>query len=135
MTAYVYDSEKFTAEGVQILGVSAAAPEEGKKLRDRITEDCKEDRPHLPLNPYPVRLLSDPTGELIRRAGAALEGHERGFMAKPMTCVVNREGRVKWIYSGDSFSDRPGPQALARIAVAVGQGKEPPAAVGRRLEP
>jgi peroxiredoxin len=135
VTAYVYDSEKFTNEGIQILGVSAETPEEAKKLRDRVTEDCKEDRPHLVLNPYPVRLVSDPAGDLIRKAGAALEENRRGFMAKPMTCVVNRQGQVKWIYTGDSFSDRPGPQALARIAVAVGEGKEPPAAVERKLEP
>jgi len=135
VTAYVYDSEKFTSQGIQVIGVSAERPEEARKLRDRITEDCKEDRPQLQLNPYPVRLVSDLTGELIRKAGAELEGNRRGFMAKPMTCVVNREGQVKWVYSGDSFADRPGPQALARIAAAVGQGKELPPPVGRRLEP
>ncbi len=135
MTAYVYDSEKFTSEGIQVIGVSAERPEEARKLRDRITEDCKEDRPNLHLNPYPVRLVSDLTGELIRKAGAELKGNRMGFMAKPMTCVVNREGQVKWVSSGEGFSDRPGPQALARIAAIVGQGKEPPRPVGRRLEP
>jgi hypothetical protein len=100
-----------------------------------VTEDCKEDRPLLSLNPYPVRLVSDPAGDLIRQAGAALEGNRRGFMARPLTCVVNRNGEVKWIYHGDGFSDRPGPQALARIAVAVGQGKELPPSVQRKLEP
>ncbi len=127
MTAFVYESERYVPEKVQILGVSVESPEDGKKLLERVTQDCKEDRPHIPLDPYPVRLLSDPEAELIRAVGVGHDGHWKGLIAKPVTFVVGSKGKIRWSYSGDSASDRPSPVALAQIAVAIAQGKEPPA--------
>ena len=127
MTAFVYESEKYVPEKVQILGVSVEPPEDGRKLLERVTEDCKEDRPHIPLDPYPLRLLSDPEATLIRATGVSQEGHWKGLIAKPVTFVVGPEGKIRWSYSGDSASDRPSPVALARVAVTVAQGKDPPA--------
>ncbi|OGQ84124.1 MAG: hypothetical protein A3F90_17875 [Deltaproteobacteria bacterium RIFCSPLOWO2_12_FULL_60_19] len=127
MTAFVYESERYVPEKVQILGVSVEPPEDGKKLLERVTEDCKEDRPHIPLDPYPLRLLSDPDAQLIRAVGVGHDGHWKGLIAKPVTFVVDPDGKVRWTYSGDSASDRPSPVALARVAVAIAQGKEPPA--------
>jgi hypothetical protein len=60
VTAFVYEWERYLEGKVQILGVSVEPPEEGKKFLDRVTRDCQEDRPHIPLDPYPLRLLSDP---------------------------------------------------------------------------
>ncbi len=127
MTAFVNESEKYVSEKIQVFGVSVEPPEEGRKLRERVTLDCQEDRPHIPLDPYPLRLLSDPEGQLIRAVGAGNEGHRSGFIARPVTFVVDRLGNVRWIYTGDgSASDRPSPVALAKTALAVAQGKEPP---------
>jgi hypothetical protein len=49
--------ERYLEGKVQILGVSVEPPEEGKKFLDRVTRDCEEDRLHIPLDPYPVRLF------------------------------------------------------------------------------
>ena len=127
MTAFVYEWERYLEGKVQILGVSVDSPEEGKKFIERVTRDCQEDRPHIPLDPYPVRLLTDPDAKLIRAVGTANEGHWAGAIAAPVTYVVDRGGRVKWAYVSDSAADRPSPVALAKAAVAVASGKEPPA--------
>ncbi len=127
MTAFVYEAERYVPEKIQILGVSVEPPEEGRKLRERVTRDCQEDRPHIPLDPYPLRFLSDPQGELIRAVGVGRDGHWSGFIAQPVTFVVDPAGKVRWIYTGDgSASDRPSPVALAKTAVAVAQGKKLP---------
>lgn len=119
MTAFVYESERYVPEGIQILGVSVEPPEEGKKLLERVTRDCQEDRPHISLDPYPLRLLSDPDATLIRAAGIANEGHWAGLISHPATFVVDRKGVVRWIYNSASASDRPSPVALAKTAVDI----------------
>ncbi len=99
-----------------------------------MTRDCQEDRPHIRLDPYPLRLLSDPKGELIRTVGAGQEGHWSGFVAAPVTFVVDRNGTVKWIYASKSASDRPSPVALAKTAVEIAKGEKlPPTATSRRV--
>ena len=128
MTAFVYEWEKYLAGNVQILGISVEPPEEGKKLIERVTRDCQEDRPHIPLDPYPVRLLSDPDAALIRACGAENEGHWAVTIAAPVTYVIDPSGRVKWAYVSDSAADRPSPVALAKAACAVAAGNETPAA-------
>ena len=127
MTAFVYESERYVSAGVQILGVSVEPPEEGKKLLDRVTRDCQEDRPHIKLDPYPLRLLTDPDAKLIRAVGAENEGHWAGLIAAPITYVVAHDGTVRWAYVSDSAADRPSPVALAKAAVAVASGQTPPA--------
>jgi len=112
---------------VQILGISVEPPEEGKKFLERVTRDCQEDRPHIPLDPYPVRLLSDPDATLIRLCGTENEGHWAGTIAAPVTYVVDPVGKVKWAYVSDSAADRPSPVALAKAACAVAMGKAPAA--------
>ena len=124
MTAFVYESERYVPEKIQILGVSVEPAEEGRRLRERVTRDCQEDRPHIPLEPYPLRLLSDPQAELIRAAGVANEGHWAGLISHPVTFVVDRVGIIRWIHAGDSASDRPSPVKLAKTAVAVARGQE-----------
>ena len=127
VTAFVYESERYVAGKVQILGVSVEPVEEGRKLLDRVTRDCREDRPHICLEPYPLRLLTDPDAQLIRAVGAYNEGHWAGLIAAPITYVVDPLGKVKWAYVSDSAADRPSPVALAKAAVSVASGKEPPA--------
>jgi peroxiredoxin len=126
VTAFVYESERYVPEKILVLGISVEPPEEGKKLLERVTRDCKEDRPHISLDPYPVRLLIDPDAKLIRAVGAENEGHWAGVIAAPVTYVVDRNGRVHWAYVSASASDRPSPVALAKAAVAVARGEEPP---------
>ncbi len=43
--------ERYLEGKVQILGVSVEPAEEGKKFLERVTRDCEEDRPHIPLDP------------------------------------------------------------------------------------
>ena len=124
MTAFVYESDKYVPDKVQILGVSVEPPEEGRKLRDRVTRDTQEDRPYISLDPYPLRLLTDPKAELIRAVGVENEGHRLGLIASPVTFVVDREGKVRWIYEGKIPSDRPSPVSLAQTAVSIAQGKD-----------
>ncbi len=127
MTAFVYEAERYVPEKVQILGVSVEPAEEGRKLRERVTRDCQEDRPHIPLDPYPLRLLVDPDAKLIRAVGAENEGHWAGLIAAPITYVMDRTGKVRWAYVSASAADRPSPVALAKAAVAVARAEEPPA--------
>jgi len=124
--AFVYEWERYLEGKVQILGVSVEAPEEGKKFLERVTRDCREDRPHIPLDPYPVTLLSDADAVLIRAVGTENEGHWAGTIASPVTYVVDPSGKVKWAYTSESASDRPSPVALAKAAVAIASGKAPP---------
>ena len=126
MTAFVYESERYVPEKIQVLGISVEPAEEGKKFLERVTRDCKEDRPHIPLDPYPLRLLMDPDAKLIRAVGAENEGHWAGVIAAPVTYVVGRDGKVRWAYVSGSASDRPSPVALAKAAVAVARGEAPP---------
>jgi peroxiredoxin len=125
VTAFVYESERYVPEKIQILGVSVQPPEEGKEFLERVTRDCQEDRPHILLDPYPLRLLSDPKGDLIRRVGVGVEGHWSGFIAHPVTFVVDPTGKIRWVYSSESASDRPSPVALAKTAVNIARGKQP----------
>lgn len=127
MTAFVYESERYVPADVQIFGVSVEPAEEGKKLLERVTRDCQEDRPHIKLDPYPLRLLTDPDARLIRAVGAENEGHWAGLIASPITYVVDSTGKVRWAYVSDSAADRPSPVALAKAVVAVASGQEPPA--------
>ena len=127
MTAFVYESERYVTEGIQVFGVSVQSAEEGRKLRERATRDCQEDRPQIALDPYPLRLLTDPDAQLIRAVGAENEGHWAGLIAAPVTYVVDRAGKVRWAYVSDSASDRPSPVALARVARAMARGEIPPA--------
>jgi alkyl hydroperoxide reductase subunit AhpC len=94
VTAFVYEWERYLEGKVQILGVSVEPPDEGKIL-ERVTRDCQEDRPHIPLDPYPVQLLTDPDAALIRAVGAENEGHWAGTIAAPATYVVDPNGKVK----------------------------------------
>jgi len=50
-----------------------------------------------------------------------------GLIAAPVTYVVDPAGKVKWAYVSESAADRPSPVALAKAAVSVASGKEPPA--------
>jgi alkyl hydroperoxide reductase subunit AhpC len=132
VTAFVYEWERYLEGKIQILGVSVEPPSEGKKFLERVTRDCQEDRPHIPLDPYPVRLLCDPDAELIRACGTANEGHWAGTIAAPVTFVVDTGGKVKWAYVSDSATDRPSPVALAKAACAIAADREaPPAYPGK----
>jgi len=39
VTAFVYESERYVSENIQVLGASAQHPEEGRKLKERVTRD------------------------------------------------------------------------------------------------
>jgi hypothetical protein len=85
------------------------------------------DRPHIPLEPYPVTLLTDPDAVLMHAVGSENEGHWAGPITAPVTNVVHRRAIVKWAYTSAPASDRPSPVALAKAAVAIASGNEPSA--------
>jgi alkyl hydroperoxide reductase subunit AhpC len=112
--------------GTQVLAVSVDPPEEGLKLRERVRRDCEEDRPHIPLEPFPVRFITDPEGQLIRAIGAGNEGHWSGFISYPVTFLVDAEGVVRWRYVGTGGAgDRASTVAVAALAEAVSRGEAP----------
>jgi len=119
VTAFVYESERYVQDKDQILGVSVEPTGEGRKLLKRVTRDCQEDRPHISLDPFPLRLLTDPEAKLIRAVGAENQGHWAGTIAAPITYVVDPNGKVRWAYASASAADRPSPVALAKAAVSI----------------
>jgi peroxiredoxin len=119
VTAFVYESQRYVTEKIQVLGVSVEPPDAGRKLRERTSRDCQEDRPHVLLDPYPVRLLSDPQGNLIRAVGAGREGHWSGFISHPTTLVIDPQARIRWTYATEDPSDRPSPLAVIKAAVDI----------------
>lgn len=94
---------------------------EGRKLLERVTRDCQQDRPHISLRPFPVGLLTDPDAKLIRAVGAENQGHWAGTIAVPIPYVVDPSAKVRWDYASSSAADRPSPVALAKAAVAIAQ--------------
>jgi hypothetical protein len=56
--------------------VSVESAGEGRKLLERVTRDCQEDRPHISLHPFPVGFLTDPDAKLIRCSGAENQATE-----------------------------------------------------------
>ena len=129
MTAFVYEAERYVGEQIQIFGVSVQPAEEGRKLRERVTRDCQEDRPHIALDPYPLRRLVDPDAQLIRAVGAENEGHWAGLIAAPVTYVVDRAGIVL-IDLEIGVHRKKGPDPLAEQGM-VGSAEQR-AAGGRR---
>ena len=125
MTAFVYESERYVPEKIQIFGVSVEPPEDGRKLLERVTRDCREDRPHISLDPYPLRLLTDPEARLIRAVGAENEGHWAGLISAPITYVMDSTGKLRWAYISTNASDRPSPVGLSKAAAAVARGQDP----------
>lgn len=119
MTAFVYDSQRYIDNQIQVLGVSVEPADEGRKLRDRISRDCQEDRPYVSVDPFPVRLLSDPQGNLIRTVGAGRERHWSGFVSHPVTFVIDPRARIRRIYAAEDPSERPSPLAVIKAAVEV----------------
>jgi len=87
-----------------------------------VTRDCQEYRPHIPLDPYPVRLLCDPDEKLIRAVGTENEGHWAGTITAPVTYVIDSTGKVQWAYVSDRAADRPSPVALSKAAVTIASG-------------
>jgi hypothetical protein len=43
-----------------LIGINVEPAEESRKIRERVTRDRQEDRPHIPLDPYLLCLLVDP---------------------------------------------------------------------------
>lgn len=65
----------------------------------------------------PFSLLFDPEGEVARAYGV---WDEEGQIARPAIFAIDRDGVVRYAYTGDNFADRPGDEpvfeALHRVA-------------------
>ena len=108
-------------EKCKSFGVSVEPPEEGKKLLERVSRTAMEDRSHIPLDPYPVRLLTDP--DAARRARSATTVTGPGCIVAPITYIAGSY-RESLGYVSDSAADRPSPVALAKAAVSVASGNK-----------
>lgn len=74
------------------------------------------------LLPFP--LLSDPRGELIKLLGL---WNEEESVAHPSIVVVDKSGRIQYIYAGEDFADRPGDEELFEALDKLDQNREPKA--------
>jgi peroxiredoxin len=90
LASYARRFEEFESRGAQVAGISVDSPPDNARMVGKL------------LLPFP--LLSDPEGELARRCG--LWNAEEG-VAVPSTIVVDRPGKVSYLYAGKDLADRP----------------------------
>jgi peroxiredoxin len=66
----------------------------------------------------PFRIVSDPEGDLvIKRYGV---WDEQGRVAVPSIVAVGRDGKIRWLYEGKDFADRP---LDSELFAALGDGQ------------
>jgi peroxiredoxin len=109
-------------ENVQVMGISTDPPADGQRLQAQVTRDCREDRPFILLDPYPLRLVSDPDGRLIGALGLLRLEAAGTAVAEPATLVIDPAGVVRWVKAGArDDADVGGPSSASRAALRVAQ--------------
>ena len=91
MASYARNWDRFTKEGVGLVGISVDPIENNRAMVDKL------------LLPFP--LLSDPEGRVINEWGVRNEAE--GGIAKPSIFAIRRDGSIGWEYVGRDFADRP----------------------------
>ena len=74
--------------------MSVESAGEGRKLLERVTRDCQEDRPHISLHPFPVGFLTDPDAKLIRCSGAENQATEHYRSPDHLRCRSRRKSKM-----------------------------------------
>ena len=84
--------DQFQNRGAEITAICVDSPEQNRAMIDKLL--------------LPFRILSDPEGELaIKRYGA---WNEQGRISIPAVVVLGRDRRIRYLYTGQDFADRPG---------------------------
>ena len=97
LAGYARRFAEFERRGAQVAGISVDPPDDNARLVGKLR--------------LPFPLLSDPRGDLLKRLGLwdAREG-----VARPSVLVLDRSGKVSYLYSGNDFADRPGDEEVLR---------------------
>jgi peroxiredoxin len=90
LASYARQFAAFEKRGTQLVGVSVDPPRNNARLVGKLQ--------------LPFPLLSDPEGELARSLG--LWNAEEG-LAVPSIVVIDQSAKVRYLYSGSDFADRP----------------------------
>ncbi len=90
----------FHQRGVEVVGVSVDSPAESKKL-------CQS-------RGYTFPLLSDPSGDIIRRYGVMHpKGGQTGEdIARPAEFLIDGTGTIRWVNLTDDFRVRARPESV-----------------------
>lgn len=107
--SYARKYEEFERRGAQVVGISVDPPDHSAGLVEKLS--------------LPFPLLSDPQGALIKRYGL---WNEKDRVSVPAIVVVDRTGRIVWLYAGHDFSDRPGDDNLFSALDETGAEGETP---------
>ncbi len=83
--------QEFHQAGAEIAAISVDSPEQNRAMIDKLL--------------LPFTLLSDPDGDVAIKACGSWD--ERGRIAVPTILVVGRDARIRWLYRGQDFADRP----------------------------
>jgi len=110
---------EFKEQGTQIIGISVDDPslmaEFGRNVEKQYWYSTRKESkksPEGPVPDLPILLLSDVTREGIQKLGIA-ENHPRfGLVACPTTILLDKEGKVLWLYLSKSPDDRPEPATV-----------------------
>jgi methyl-accepting chemotaxis protein len=90
---------EFQRHGVGVVSVSVSGPEQA-----HLFSEAKS---------LPFPLLSDPDREIIRTYGVyhflSLEAFR---LARPSSFLIDRDGRIRFLYVGSNQLDRPAPEVL-----------------------
>ncbi len=66
------------------------------------------------------RLLPDPAKKIIRAYGVY---NPNTRLAHPTTLILDREGVVRWVFSGETYIDRPDADVVLKELRKIGPGK------------
>ncbi len=113
LASYARKWDEFERRGTQLAGISVDPPANNARMVGKL------------LLPYP--LLSDARGEVARACGL---WNEKENIATPAVVVVDRSGRVSYLYAGSDFADRPRDEELFAALDALDERGVP----GSRIE-
>ncbi len=98
--------EEFRKAGIQIVAVSADPRQRSAMLAGFL-------RTHLPL-------LSDPSESLLSKLGLVQHYSAQPDGAIPAFFLIDRNHRVRWIFTSPYYREQPSPAAILNAAGAVG---------------
>jgi len=85
----------------------------GHNIERRYLKETKGGLEDQAIDP-PFLLLSDSSREAIRKLGLGEEHPRFGLVARPTTLLLDKEGKIRWLYLGKSAEDRPTPDAILK---------------------
>jgi peroxiredoxin len=94
--SYARKYQEFEQRGAEITAICVDSPEQNRAMIDKLA--------------LPFRILSDPDGGLaIKPYGV---WNAQGRIAIPAVIAVARDWKIRYLYTGRDFADRPGDAEL-----------------------